>query len=211
MRLAWFDSALDLIFPPRCVGCGRVDTLWCPTCQHDIEAIPAPPPDLLEGQIPVAATAPHEGKLRSAIHSLKYEHCPQLAMPLGERLGHRLSTLNWKYDILVPVPLHTDRLRERGYNQSQLLGEQIAALHGLPLVAEALVRTRATRPQVGLNREQRRENMREVFRADPHLVADRAVLLVDDVYTSGATLEACAQALLAAGAVRVAGLTITSA
>ncbi len=211
MPPAWFDAALDLIFPPRCAGCGRVDTIWCPICQRDINAVSAPPVEWLADRFPVAATGPHEGKLRAAIHSLKYEHCPGLAVPLGERLNQRLSELNWKFDILVPVPLHTDRLRERGYNQSQLLGEQIAALHNLPLVAEALVRAAATRSQVGLNKQQRRENMNKAFRAVPQLVTDRAVLLVDDVYTSGATLEACAQTLLAAGAVRVSGLTITSA
>jgi ComF family protein len=145
-----------------------------------------------------------------AVHSLKFDAMPDLAQPLGDRLYRRLEALPWTIDMLVPVPLHPQRLHERGYNQAQLLCETLAMQSGLPVITAALTRQLATRPQVGLNAEQRHDNMRDAFAAVGELVAGRTVLLIDDVFTTGATLDSCAQALLHAGASAVYGLTVTS-
>jgi ComF family protein len=215
-RLArrWLALGLDLLFPPRCAGCDKVDSYWRSQCQRDIDLIPFPPPaspDYSSALQSIASTAPHAGKLRQAIHALKFENSPQLAIPLGQRLARRLEDLDWRLDIIVPVPLHTQRMRERGYNQSKLLGEMVAQAHGIPMLESAVERTVATRQQVGLDAQGRRDNMQNAFRADPEILGGKTILLIDDVYTTGATLSACAEAAREAGVGTVYGLTITHA
>jgi ComF family protein len=102
-------------------------------------------------------------------------------------------------DTVVPVPLHRNRLRERGYNQASLLARQIGDAGGLSVVDDVLVRARSTIPQVGLSAQRRRENVRDAFLCTSDLLQERSVLLVDDVCTTGATLEACSVALREAG------------
>lgn len=205
-------AALDLIFPPRCAGCGRVDTHWCDRCQHDLERTPPPrhvhPLEPLSG---MASTGVHDGKIQQAIWSLKYENARALAVPLGERLAACLTELDWAVDVIAPVPMHASRLAERGYNQAQLLAEQVARQTALPWAADAVRRWRSTPSQVGLGRVERLENVKDAFEADPSQVQNRAILLIDDVYTTGATLSTCAEALLQAGATAVYGLTVSVA
>ncbi|MEP7291855.1 MAG: ComF family protein [Chloroflexota bacterium] len=204
------QSSLDLIYPPRCAGCGRIDSRWCDRCQQELEQVAF---DLRRGRLPpleaVAATGIHEGKLQQAIHALKYVGAHDLAAPLGERLTAALNALHWQIDTIIPVPLHSTRQRERGANQSQQLAEYVAEALRLPCTHQALTRWRDTPPQVGLNREQRQTNVRGAFRATTNLSG--SILLLDDVFTTGATLQACAQAARDAGASAVYGLTISVA
>ena len=113
--------------------------------------------------------------------------------------------------MIVPVPLHINRLRERGYNQARLIAGHVAQMRGLPLVPQAIYRQVETHSQVGLNAEEREANMQGAFGADPQTVSAQTILLIDDVYTTGATLAACAQAAREAGAAAVYGLTGTMA
>ncbi|HEX2906739.1 MAG TPA: ComF family protein [Phototrophicaceae bacterium] len=207
-----FALVIDLVFPPRCAGCGRVDTLWCERCQTALEQMPPPrqvqPLPPLSG---MASSGVHAGKIQQAIWSLKYENGRALAEPLGERLAQHLAHLEWAIDQVVPVPMHAHRLAERGYNQAQLLAEQLALHAALPCVPTALRRWRFTPSQVGMGRSERLTNVKDAFAADAALVQGRTILLVDDVYTTGATLSACAEALLAVGAAAVYGLTVSAA
>jgi ComF family protein len=207
---AW-DIALDLIFPPRCAGCGRVDAIWCATCTAELAAVPLQMhTDVLEHFAAAASTGIHEGRLRDAVHVLKYV-TPAIGGLLGERLALTLHQLNWSIDMLTPVPLHISRLRERGYNQSEALCEAVAQQTGIPHHPHALMRYRDTGHQVGLNREGRQTNVADAFRAQGELVAGKRLLLIDDVRTTGATMSACALAALEAGAAVVYGLTVTEA
>lgn len=206
--------ALDLLFPPRCAGCGRVDTAWCSACQHEIDQIPFPPVQHLDADSrlrALAATGPHDSKLQHVIWSLKFENNRAMAVPLGQRMSTRLAQLDWTIDMLVPVPLHMKRLRERGYNQSTLLAEHIALMQTIPLQPQAIHREIETRTQVGLDAQQRQQNVAGAFIADPSIVTRKTILLIDDVYTTGATMTACAQAALDAGATAVYGLTASKA
>ena len=209
----WVDAGLELLFPPRCAGCQRVDTFWCARCQTLLDEIPFPPEETLPTNpfTALAASGTHDGLLRQALLALKYEHAPQLAEPLGARLAERFLRLRWEAELVVPVPLHASREHERGYNQSQLVGDVLAQRLGIPQQPAALRRVVATRAQVGLDLQERRQNVHNAFVADTHLVNGRDVLLVDDVYTTGATLSACAQALQDAGIRTVYGLTLTRA
>ena len=164
----------------------------------------------------------YQGVLRSTIHQLKYERREKLARPLGRLLWETLRQY-WvpdQFDWVIPVPLHSTRLRKRGFNQAQALVRewpQLAAGEGLRLktdwiAAHLLVRYRPTEPQTGLKRDRRMENLRGAFRVNGEpLLQNRAVLIVDDVMTTGTTVDICAQTLLEAGAASVRVLTLARA
>jgi ComF family protein len=149
--------------------------------------------------------------LREAIHHFKYEGVRALAGVLGDILHTGWLVDPWPAEVIVPVPLHKGRLRERGYNQSALLSHELSVRAGLPMVDGVLARTAPTRPQVGLSIEERADNVRNAFRCLGQGLLDARVLLVDDVWTTGATMRACGQALLAGGARAVWGLTLAHA
>lgn len=209
-RQVW-STALDLLFPPRCAGCGRVDAHWCLDCQRDLVQTPlAVQIRYLDDQFMVVSSGAHSGILREAVQGLKYSDTRLLAQPLGERLAAALTTQKWTFGMIVPVPLHTKRLTERGYNQAQLLAESVASRLATPCVPSAIIRQRYTSSQVGLGAMERRMNVDNAFLANPDLVANQSVLLVDDVCTTGATIAACAHAALEAGAHAVYGMTVTA-
>lgn len=204
------EVSLELLYPPRCAGCGRVDADWCATCQHELDSSLF---DLHTSQLPplkaIAATGIHEGKLQEAVHALKYAGAISVAAPLAERLLTALETLQWQVDVIMPVPLHKNRQDERGMNQAEKLAIFVAKALNIPYNASTLQRWRDTPPQVGLNRQQRQANVRDAFRASAPISG--SVLLIDDVFTTGATLQACAHAAREAGAILVYGLTVSAA
>jgi ComF family protein len=213
LLVSLWSAALDLIFPPCCEGCGRVGYRWCNRCADDLLNLPLlnESPGAVKPLQAIAATGIHEGKLQQAVHALKYNGLKEIADPLATRMIAQLQRLNWSFDLIVPVPLHTDRQQFRGYNQSQLLAHAIGAQLVIPCEVTAMTRMRNTRAQVGLNRAERRINMQKAFQGNPALLTGKKVLLVDDVYTTGATLGACAQSALQAGTLAVYALTVTAA
>lgn len=203
--------ALDLVFPPMCHGCGRVDYEWCPQCTLELEAVPiiprVIPSDALTG---LCATGKHERLLQQALQALKYNNQRGLGKPLGERLVTTLPQLNWTFDTIIPVPLFADRLQKRGYNQSYILSQQIEYAMQVPSEPDWLQRYRDTNQQVGLNAQERKENVKDAFIATSD-VAGKSILLIDDVVTTGSTIEACATALFEAGSIRVYAITVSHA
>ncbi|MCS6836065.1 MAG: hypothetical protein NZ750_08615 [Anaerolineae bacterium] len=210
LRRLW-STALDLVFPPRCAACGRVDIIWCRDCQAQLEAEPL---DLRSQALPplsgALACGVHAGVVQHAIHVLKYEGQTQVGEALGQRMVAALQAVSWSVTLIVPVPLHTSRLAKRGYNQSQILGDILGQAHGIPCQSQAIARHRETHTQVGLNREGRLLNVKDAFSATLPLTGQH-LLLVDDVRTTGATLLACAEAALVGGAAAVYALTLTVA
>ncbi len=206
------NVSIDLLFPPRCVGCGRVDSIWCESCQEELDSTLFP--ERVPPLVPftgMASTAVHQGIIREAVQGLKYGNAPLMAQFLGERLVNQLHRMDWTIDMIVPVPLHTTRLAERGYNQAQLLSEQVAQSLQIPCSPDAVHRQRNTQSQVTLNAAERQTNMADAFQAHAPIVSNQRILVIDDVYTTGATLSACGQAILQAGAQAVYGLTVTVA
>jgi ComF family protein len=219
-------AALDLVFPALCpvceatLGAGRRDPL-CGTCWGSIARLGAPWCLVCGAALPCAtcratppgydyarAAALYEGGLRDALHAFKFGGRRALAGPLGDLAAEQcVGSLPDGIDALVPVPLARERERERGFNQAALLARRIGRRLAAPTRAGWLVRTRATRPQSDLSAAERRANVRGAFRAC-EVVAGRHVLLIDDILTTGATLDACARALRAAGARRVGVLTV---
>jgi ComF family protein len=160
----------------------------------------------------ILAAYPYEGLIRSAIQAFKYEGLTRLDHFLARALVHPLSSRPLSVDLVVPVPLSAQRHGSRGFNQAEVLARPLAAATGWTLDAGLMVRARDTRPQVELPHRARRSNVQGAFSVtNPDAVAGRRVLLVDDVCTTGATLEACAVPLLDAGAAGVWGLVIARA
>ena len=146
--------------------------------------------------------APYEGILQALIQRLKYDGYRPLAKPLGRFLAEAVRRLDAQpFDLTVPVPLHRRRQRQRGFNQAALLAAQVAPLLGTPPGNKDCVRVRDTPPQTGLRAAARRKNVAGAFHVpEPQRIEGRRVLLIDDVLTTGATANSCAQALLDAGA-----------
>jgi ComF family protein len=223
---AW---ALDFVFPPRCVACKRGGHILCPACLAQIR--PAMPPLCAHcyhhidanGQCSACRYHPlrmsglrafgyYEGVLRTCIHALKYEGSTRLAQPLGHLLACTYDTHDLQADMLVPVPLHSERQQQRGYNHASLLADVCSNEIGIPVREDIVTRRRATAAQVGLGPQERRNNVAGAFcctsASAGKQLTGRRVILIDDVCTTGATIEACAAPLLAAGARSIWGLVL---
>lgn len=204
------SSALDLLYPPCCTHCERVDARFCDLCWRDLENEPlAPQRSRLESGLQVIITGSHRGILQSAVQALKYNQATRLAHPLSQRVYRLIGKQMQSIDMIIPVPIHTQRLRERGYNQAKLIAEVLADMSQTPCIPQALIRQRDTRTQVGLSDVERLQNVAGAFSADPQFVKGKRVLLLDDVKTTGATLDASADALRKAGTRAMIAVTIT--
>ncbi len=203
------NDILNLLFPPRCVGCGRPGSWFCGSCCASVETLaPLVATRTLVPLQGVRAAASLSGPLRTAIHRYKYDGMTVLATPLGKILHQGWSQEPWSVNVIVPVPLHSARLRQRGYNQSALLARQLGLAASLPVDEGSLQRVQATQPQVGLSALQRADNVRNAFACTCQSLKGQVVLLVDDVLTTGATLQACARAVLEGGASGVWAVTL---
>jgi ComF family protein len=152
-----------------------------------------------------------EGPIRQALHQLKYRRNVALGDALAQDFAEYVGTLGWPVDLVVPVPLGKERMKERGYNQVGLVAMPLAVFNHWRYTPRALARSRDTMSQVGLTAAERKENVSGAFQADAALVSGTSVLLIDDVATTGATLSASADALLDAGARSIYALTLARA
>jgi competence protein ComFC len=224
----WFWVFLDWLFPPICGGCNRTGFRWCPDCQKQVKLVPEPVCQacglpLSHPGICVSCNEIHplyeakrswvvfEGPIRHALHSLKYRRNVALGDVLARYLAEYVHTLGWQADMVVPVPLGRQRMKERGYNQAALLAQPLSIIQHWCYSPRAVFRVRETRSQVGLSAPERRENLSEAFRADPARVSGKIILLIDDIATTGATVSACSDALVKAGAKAVYALTLARA
>jgi ComF family protein len=202
---------LDLVFPPICGNCGRVDFRFCASCLRELEQVPVTAARReVEALDEVRATGEHCGVLQNALQAFKYQGATGLSEPLAARLIKALLERNWHIDVIVPVPLFADREEERGYNQSTLLSVHVVSAMGIPSRADNLKRVRATSRQAMLSGLERPDNVKDAFEASDD-VKGLSVLLIDDVTTTGSTLRECANALRAKGAGTVYGIAVSHA
>ena len=198
---------LRIIFPDRCAGCKKLGELFCPNCRMQLQAYPGRmrhiPPALDDVYIGYVFGGP----LRNAIHTMKYHRKRRMAEPLGNLLTEALDASGLIADALVPIPMHKARLAERGFNQAAALAGQLGMMCGLPLL-DSVERIRATEQQAHLNSVQRATNVQGAFLWRSEVPAPARILIIDDVLTTGATMNACAEALRRAGAERVYGLAL---
>jgi ComF family protein len=205
-------AAVERLHDPLCMVCGvPVDPSrdenspeWCRSC---ITA----PPAFTQARAITRYRADDEAHapVPAMIRRHKYGRDQSLTHALAECVGTPIPLAENDYDLVVPVPLHRARLRWRGFNQAALLGSAIARRIGRPLDTVSLIRSRATPSQTAKDRQERHRNVRDAFHVGrPARIANRRILLIDDVMTTGATADECARALLAAGARRVDVLTL---
>ena len=220
------EIALDILFPRYCVGCKKEGSFICDSCLR-AQPLIAPPVCPLCGR-PQASSmlcsdcirwkadidgirSPFrfEGVIQQAVYQLKYRNLRSIAPMLAGFLYDFMEKNPIQGEVLVPVPLHKSRIRERGYNQSTLLAKGLAKLCGLPVIHNSLVKHEKSLPQARTTSvEERKKNVSDVFSVRDEYLKGKAIILVDDVSTSGATLDACAGVLKEAGAVSVWGLTL---
>jgi ComF family protein len=217
--------ALDLLYPPRCALCEKHGSFLCEACREalpraegrrcDVCWLPLRGPECRScAEHPTALTRlrsvyRYDGGVRTLVHSFKFRGQSSLGRPLAAELTRCYTDHGLETDVIVPVPLAVARKRGRGYNQASLLAREVSRQTGVP-VSEALRRRGNATPQAqSATAEERRRNVIGAFTvARPGEVAGRRVLLLDDVATTGATLNACAVELLNAGAAEVASLTL---
>ena len=223
-----FNSLVDVVLPIHCLGCGRGSSALCPEClasfpklQPPFCAICADPgvhgvcrscQDLQNsGSLAIQGIrAPYlmDGLVREAVHSFKYRNFRVAAPVLAAALAQYLNNNPLPGSVLAPVPLHRKKLRERGYNQADLLARELAKETGIPVESNLLARIRHAPAQASsTSRQQRRDNIREAFKCRKD-ISGQSIILVDDVCTTGSTLNACAMALKEGGAGSIWGLAL---
>ncbi len=219
-------AALDLLFPRWCIGCGKEGDYICRACRRELPVIIPPicpkcgrpqsqglvcractdAPGVIDG---IRSPFLFNGVIRQAVHELKYRNLRALVPSLAGLLYDYLRKNPVPGDVLVPVPLHPKRQRERGYNQSALLARELGRLSGLSVEEGCLVRRSYALPQArSAGVSQRQKNVAGAFACVDERLRGRGVILMDDVSTSGATLNASAGVLKSGGAAAVWGLTV---
>jgi ComF family protein len=238
--ISLWRSLVDFFFPPRCSFCAEnlaanEPPLICSSCFNQVKMISHPLcprcgigfatdtgddhlcSDCLQDRgyfTKARSLARYEGMMADLISRFKYRGGTRLAKPLGGLLADYVGPdfSFFDYDLILPVPLHTRRLRQRGYNQALLLARMISRKHAIPLDYTSLRRIRPTQPQTELSGPARRLNIRGAFAVHRgKAVEEKCVLLIDDVFTTGSTVEECARVLVKSGAKRVDVLTLVRA
>ncbi len=224
-----YYAVLDLFLPPTCVGCEKVDMWLCDACATKLPLLTSQPICARCGKpwkgpgvclmcqqaplqvAPIRSAFLFGDQIQTAIHALKYRAGVTVIPPLARRMAEAWQAYEMHTDLLTPVPLYPPREIRRSYNQSALLAQALGANIGVPS-REVLLRVRNTASQTKLKREQRQRNVKEAFMCMPNAdVAGKCVTLIDDVATTGATLEACSIALLSQGARMVSAFTLARA
>ncbi|MBQ7359834.1 MAG: ComF family protein [Lachnospiraceae bacterium] len=207
---------LDLLYPPKCPICEEPSKGFCPKC-----ALEAKYAGLLyqkdgKGQGSRSYEAVYAvfryDFVASGVYHLKYEGKRDYGRTLGQLMWQEAEEIlrSWKIDCIVPVPLHAKRQKKRGFNQSQILAEAISKGLGIPVFPEMVLRCRNTKPMKDLNALQRQNNLKKAFKMGQNDVKLKTILIVDDIYTTGATTDEISRLLLEAGAAKVYVLTLGS-
>lgn len=236
---------LDLFFPKKCLACGKANTYLCDSCFNKIACLPARQEIVQNNKCPfcdrpvapsqickkckeryfldklIWATPYSSALIKELIKAFKYLYIKELAKPLAHLLIAQCGTLDLPHNVVVmPIPLHKQRLRERDFNQAELLAKEVARYFSIPLETEAIKRTRFTTPQVKIkDHKTRRANIKNIFEINPkfakkcvtenkNLLKDKTIILIDDVFTTGATLSEAAKVLKQAGVKEVWGLVV---
>ncbi len=212
---------LDFVFPPACICCNRLLSVnsqrVCEHCWSSIRRVTRDLPLYQETRTKLVESGAvselvsefvfeKEGAFQHIAHALKYNGYESVGLELGRRIAQTMDEWAIGADGLIPIPLHKVKQRERSYNQAELIARGISKATGIPVRTDVVHRTRYTQTQTQLNLEQRRANMEDAFelnRSSSHSVKGRAFVLVDDVITTGSTIQACSQELMKAGALRI--------
>jgi ComF family protein len=226
--MTMIDDFISLFFPRYCLGCkGPLLKGEQNVCLHCFVAIPKTNSHLDEnnfiavkfyGKIQLTSvwayyTFQKSGIVQELLHNLKYNNRPTLAVELGNKYANELllKVENIPFDIIVPVPLHFKKQKLRGYNQSEQFALGLEQVFRIPVFANALKRTKYTSTQTSKSRMERWKNVDQIFETNDVIISGKHVLLVDDVITTGSTIESCAYVLLQGGAKEVSIIALAAA
>jgi len=199
------QDVLSLFLQPNCPFCGRsAETTICPNCDRELNQCQLSSPKFQgKGKISVLAWGQYDGLLKRAILALKYEKKRQLARPLGERLGktylRKSPTLSTLKPIVIPIPLHEDKQKQRGFNQAELLARSFCTVTRLKLHSQGLKRIKKTAALYNLTPEARKEELAQAFTIGKGLNPQQNLILLDDIYTTGTTVQSAQNTLQKAG------------
>lgn len=226
----------DTLFPKFCLGCGKEGSYLCQDClsligisEHQYCPFCNPPKITSDGKTCLScrkskhltglysATSYQEPLVKKMIHLLKYQpFAKELSKPLSSLIIAHLKLLGkdknyFNQFVLIPVPLHKKQIKKRGFNQSEEIAKEISLYLNIPIISNALSRTKQTASQTKLNKEERKKNVKGAFKINPatrNLIKNKNILVVDDVFTTGSTIEECAKVLRQAGTNEVWGMTV---
>ncbi len=232
MEITWrtyWDDFVDLLFPRCCEACEGVlvgnERIICTQCRITLPRVES---DSIARKVVAEKFVGYQevkgvtsflaftkkGKVQNLLHALKYKNKPEVGVLLGKMMAQELKENDTfpEADLIVSVPLHKKRRRERGYNQSDAFAEGLSEVAGIPWSGNALARIRYTKSQTGKTKVERQENVKDIFEAlQPEQIRGKRIILVDDVLTTGATLESCLNVLIGAGSDTVSIMTIAAA
>ena len=224
-RLMW--TGLDVLFPPLCGGCEKTGSRWCSECQQRVQILDGTLCEvcglpLISAGICASCSLdrPHfyalrswvifDDPIRKALHKLKYRRNIGLGDALAAHMSNFVKDLDWMVDTVIPIPLGHQRQRERGYNQVGMIAKPLSLALNVKFAPKTLIRRKETRSQVGLTRQERRENVHNAFQVCKD-VSGMNILLLDDVSTTGSTLSSGAKELYSSGAKKVFAFTVARA
>lgn len=209
-RLRPLNGLLHIFLAAPCQLCGAASPgAICPTCQKHLRRCRLSSKLGASPALPVFAWGSYHGHLRQAIAALKYQQKPEIADFLGAELVSLWPKCDFPAPTVVPIPLHSDRLQQRGFNQAERLAQSFCRATGLGHCPQGLIRIRATAAQHSLSARQRQQNLERAFAIGSGLAPGKPVLLLDDIYTSGATAQAAAKTLNQRG-IRVVGIVVVA-
>ena len=202
MMSAFIHSVLNFLFPQKCVGCGKKNKILCQECLKRIDY-----PAFLKCNNIFAASDYNDETVKKAIWLLKYRGIKQIAEPLAELIKQRIwEKIKFKDATIIPIPLSRTRMRERGFNQSELIAKYLSD----KVITNVLYKIKETASQVSLkNREERLNNLKDCFAIkNPEIIKDKNIILIDDVSTTGATVREARKVLRPAGAKKIIALVV---
>lgn len=215
---SWWTTFLDFLYPPKCPGCKTKvveQGAWCASCAGKIVAVRSI--HIVEHKLVSLdscwTVCEYTGSLKRIIHDMKFRHQRKYAICLQwlVRKYNKMEMFDPSECIVIPVPLHAKRLKERGYNQTESIFKEWFVAKKIPWMPELLERTRHTIPQWELNSMERKKNIQGAFVVkQPEWVKNKKIILVDDIFTTGITLDECAKVLKKAGAINVSALVVAS-
>lgn len=205
------EFILDILFPIECLGCGKEKEWICEDCEGKIKSDIYIARGIFLDKI-IVPYSYDDRIIKQSIHLFKYKNIEEIGKVLGKVFINGLNKIIKRGDleaICIPIPLHEKRLKERGFNQSEILAVEVGNFFLWELSTAILFRSRFTRPQVGLSEEERKDNIKDAFGIkDNKIICDKRVILIDDVFTTGATMEECARVLKGTGVREVWGLAL---
>lgn len=208
------NTLINMLFPATCPNCNKnsicYPSICCPYCEATFLNMPAPKNYHTDNIDKIVSCKDYNILTRQYIKFLKYKKSPFCINLFSEIIKKNFrEILNLDFDMIIPIPLHKRRLRQRGFNQSLIIAEIISSFTGFPVEKNILIKNKASSPQTSLAKNQRMNNLKNCFSViAPEKTKGRSILLVDDVITTGTTLDSCAKKLLKCGVKKISGFTL---